>query len=64
MKYGPDSFMYMTPIEKPRQQWTAYDALVKAGLVDPYEVDKDEVNVVTNDQMEELTRKAQMAMGS
>lgn len=64
MKYGPDSFRYMTPNEKPRQQWTAYDALVKAGLVDPYEVDKDEVNVVTNDQMEELTRKAQMAMGS
>ena len=64
MKYGPDSFRYMTPNEKPRQQWTAYDALVKAGLVDPYEVDKDEVNVVTNDQMEELTRKAQMAMES
>ena len=64
MKYGPDSFRYMTPNEKPRQQWTAYDALVKAGLVDPYEVDKDEVNVVTNDQMEELSRKAQMAVRS
>jgi len=62
MKHGPDSFRFMAPKYKPRQQWSAYDALVDTGLVNPYEVDRDEVNVVTNDQMEELSRTAQMAM--
>ena len=62
MKHGPDSFRFMAPKYKPRQQWSAYDALVDTGLVNPYEVDRDEVNVVTNDQMEELSKSAQMAM--
>ena len=58
MKHGPDSFRFMAPKYKPRQQWSAYDALVDTGLVNPYEVDRDEVNVVTNDQMEELSKSA------
>ena len=63
MKYGPDSFRYMTPNEKPREQWSAYDALVKAGLINPYQVSSDEISVVTNDQMEDLSRTAKMSMG-
>jgi hypothetical protein len=62
MEHGPNTFRFMAPKYKPRQQWSAYDALVDTGLVDPYEVGRDEINVVTNDQMEELSRTAKMAM--
>ena len=46
-KYFPQNF-------KPKEQWTAYDSLVSDGIIDPYKVSKDSINVLTDDQLNEL----------
>lgn len=62
MEHGPNAFRFLSQKYKPRNQWSAYDALVDAGLLDPYRVKRDEVNVVTDEQMDELSQSAKMAM--
>jgi len=52
----------MAPKYKSKQQWTPYDAMVDAGTIDPYEIGKDEINVVTNDQLEALSNQAKESM--
>ena len=54
IKYGPDLYRYFPQNFKPKEQWTAYDSLVSAGKINPYEVSKDSVNVMTDDQLNEL----------
>jgi len=62
VEHGPDMYKWMAPKYKSKQQWTPYDAMVDAGTIDPYEIDKDELNVVTNDQLEALSNQARAAM--
>ena len=62
VEHGPDMYKWMAPKYKSKQQWTPYDALVDAGTIDPYEIDKDELNVVTNDQLEALSNQARESM--
>ena len=62
VEHGPDMYKWMAPKYKSKQQWTPYDAMVDAGTIDPYEIDKDEINVVTNDQLEALSNQARESM--
>ena len=62
VEHGPDMYKWMAPKYKSKQQWTPYDAIVDAGKIDPYEIDKDEINVVTNDQLEALSNQARESM--
>ena len=62
VEHGPDMYKWMTPKYKSKQQWAPYDAMVDAGIIDPYEIDKDEINVVTNDQLEALSNQARESM--
>ena len=62
VEHGPDMYKWMTPKYKSKQQWAPYDAMVDAGIIDPYEIDKDEINVVTNDQLEALSNQARASM--
>ena len=62
VEHGPDMYKWMAPKYKSKQQWTPYDAMVDAGTIDPYEIDKDELNVVTNDQLEALSNQARESM--
>ena len=54
IKYGPDMYKYFPQNFKPKEQWTAYDSLVSDGIIDPYKVSKDSINVLTDDQLNEL----------
>ena len=47
IKYGPDMYKWMAQNYKPKTEWTAYDSLVDAGTIDPYEVSKDSLNVIS-----------------
>tara|TARA_R110002110_G_scaffold31234_2_gene110110 strand:- start:505 stop:864 length:360 start_codon:yes stop_codon:yes gene_type:complete len=58
LKYGPDMFRWMAQKYKPKTEWTVYDSLVDAGKIDPYEVSKDSINVLTDDQLDELIDKS------
>jgi len=58
LKYGPDMFRWMAQKYKPKTEWTVYDSLVDAGKIDPYEVSKDSINVLTDEQLNELTEKS------
>ena len=58
LKYGPDMFRWMSQKYKPKTEWTVYDSLVDAGKVDPYEVSKDSINVLTDEQLNELIDKS------
>ena len=60
--HGPDMYKWMAPKYKSKQQWTPYDAMVDAGTIDPYEIGKDEISVVTNDQLEALSNQAKESM--
>ena len=62
VEHGPDMYKWMAPKYKSKQQWTPYDAMVDAGTIDPYEIGKDEINVVTNDQLEALSNQAKESM--
>ena len=62
VEHGPDMYKWMAPKYKSKQQWTPYDAMVDAGTIDPYEIGKDELNVVTNDQLEALSNQARESM--
>ena len=62
VEHGPDMYKWMAPKYKSKQQWTPYDAMVDAGTIDPYEIDKDEINIVTNDQLEALSNQARESM--
>ena len=53
-EYGPDSFRYMAPKFKPRAEFTPYDAMVDAGIVDPYETSEDDFVVMTRDMANNL----------
>ena len=54
IKFGPELYKYFPQNFKPKEQWTAYDSLVSDGIINPYEVSKDSINVLTNDQLNEL----------
>ena len=54
LKYGPELYKYFPQNFKPKEQWTAYDSLVSDGIIDPYKVSKDSINVLTDDQLNEL----------
>ena len=58
IKYGPDMYKWMAQKYKPKTEWTVYDSLVDAGKIDPYEVSKDSINVLTDDQLDELIEKS------
>jgi hypothetical protein len=62
VEHGPDMYKWMAPKYKSKQQWAPYDAMVDAGIIDPYEVEKDEISVVTNDQLEALSNQARESM--
>ena len=53
-EYGPESFRYMAPKFKPRAEFTPYDAMVDAGIVDPYETSEDDFVVMTRDMANNL----------
>jgi len=53
-EYGPDSFKYMATKFKPRAEFTPYDAMVDAGIVDPYETSEDDFVVMTRDMANNL----------
>ena len=38
----------------PKNQWTPYDAIVDAGLIDPNEVGKDDFVIMARDQANAL----------
>ena len=63
IKYGPDMYKWMAQNYKPKTEWTAYDSLVDAGTIDPYEVSKDSLNVITDDQMDALREKMNKPSG-
>ena len=58
IRHGPDLFRWFPQKYKPKTEWTVYDSLVDAGTVDPYKVDKDSINVLTDDQLNELIDKS------
>tara|TARA_Y100000310_G_scaffold72751_1_gene68874 strand:- start:128 stop:2389 length:2262 start_codon:yes stop_codon:yes gene_type:complete len=62
VEHGPDMYKWMAPKYKSKQQWAPYDAMVDAGIIDPYEIGKDEINVVTKDQIEALSNQAKESM--
>ena len=53
-EHGPDVYKYLAPKYKPKVQWTPYDAMVDAGSINPYEVDKDDFVVITRDMANAL----------
>jgi len=53
-EYGPESFRYMAPKFKPRAEFTPYDAMVDAGIVDPYETSEDDFVIMTRDMANNL----------
>jgi len=63
IKYGPDMYKWMAQNYKPKTEWTAYDSLVDAGTIDPYEVSKDSLNIMTDDQMDALREKMNKPSG-
>jgi|6_EtaG_2_1085325.scaffolds.fasta_scaffold05826_4 hypothetical protein len=63
IKYGPDMYKWMAQNYKPKTEWTAYDSLVDAGTINPYEVSKDSLNVMTDDQMDALREKMNKPSG-
>jgi hypothetical protein len=62
VEHGPDMYKWMAPKYKSKQQWAPYDAMVDAGIIDPYEIGKDEISVVTKDQIEALSNQAKESM--
>ena len=54
LKYGPDMFRWMSQKYKPKTEWTVYDSLVDAGKINPYEVSKDSINVLTDEELNKL----------
>ena len=53
-QYGPETFRYMATKFKPRAEFTPYDAMVDAGIVDPYETSEDDFVVMTRDMANSL----------
>jgi hypothetical protein len=53
-QYGPDTFRYMATKFKPRSEFTPYDAMVDAGIVDPYETSEDDFVVMTRNMANDL----------
>ena len=58
LRYGPEMYKYFAQKYKPKTEWTVYDSLVDSGQIDPYEVSKDSINVLTDDQLNELVDKS------
>ena len=53
-QYGPETFRYMATKFKPRAEFTPYDAMVDAGIVDPYKTSEDDFVVMTRDMANSL----------
>jgi len=53
-EHGPDVYKYLAPKYKPKVQWSPYDAMVDAGSINPYEIDKDDFVVMTREQANAL----------
>ena len=53
-QYGPETFRYMATKFKPRAEFTPYDAMVDAGIVDPYETSEDDFVVMTRNMANSL----------
>ena len=53
-QYGPETFRYMATKFKPKAEFTPYDAMVDAGIVDPYETSEDDFVVMTRDMANSL----------
>ena len=53
-QYGPDTFRYMATKFKPQSEFTEYDALVDAGLIDPYETSENDFRSMTKDMANSL----------
>ena len=51
---GPERYKYLAPKYKQQTQWTPYDAMVDAGIIDPYEHDKDDFVIMARDQANAL----------
>ena len=54
LKHGPDVYKYLAPKYKPKIEWTPYEAMVDAGAINPYEVDKNDFVVMTRDMASSL----------
>ena len=57
LKHGPDVYKYLAPKYKPKIEWTPYEAMVDAGAINPYEVDKNDFVVMTRDMASSLRGK-------
>jgi len=51
---GPDVYKYLAPKYKQQTQWTPYDAMVDAGIINPYEKDKDDFVIIAREQANAL----------
>jgi hypothetical protein len=54
LKHGPDVYKYLAPKYKPKIEWTPYEAMVDAGAINPYEVNKSDFVVMTRDMVNAL----------